>query len=134
MPSYKNISSDAKTVNGILFKLNTVKTTEKIIHDSDLELVDYEPFYNPVVANHIVEATGNQEIEISIDYENTKIISIWNDTTTRILMYINSLGNSPGMYIHPNSERSLEIFGEVEKLIFAFPSAATIYVEERKKL
>ena len=133
MPSYRNTSSDAKIVDGILFKLNTITTTTKIISDSDLERTDYEPYWNPIVANHEVTSVGAEEIVVDIDYENTKIISIWNDTTERIRVFINSISNDPPMYVHPNSERSLEVFREIERLIVSFPAVATIYIEERKQ-
>lgn len=141
MPEYRNDGSskvieNVKNESGIITPITievgkTVKT-EYILHNANLTKISDAPFYNPLQANtHVVTATGAEDKEISI-HGWTKNISIFNNSSVTVLAYINSKSNTPILYCYSNTERLITAGGRIEKLIFTFSEAATIYVEERK--
>jgi hypothetical protein len=142
MPVYKNnteerITETVKDTNGtsISFAINSGETLETtyILTDSDLTLISEAPYYNPLqAAIHEVTSTGvgnNQTVSIN---RNTKTISVFNSSGVIVDIYLRSLSNTPPLKSYPNTERLISVGSNVNQLICVFPSAATIYIEERK--
>jgi hypothetical protein len=141
MPIYKNetgniIVESVESSDGHRFNVKIVPgetyRTEYVLTDSNLTEVSEAPYYNPLMAIHTVLSTGvgdDQTIQIS---RETKLVSIFNNSSALVNVFLRSLSNLPGLPAFANTQREISVGCNVDQIIFQFSESATIYVEERK--
>ena len=142
MPTYLNSTNDVIKVkfrsdNGLDTYIEILPgkshATEKILINDNLTKTSDAPFYNPLQNDvHVVTSTGvgdDQTVGINLW---TKSISILNQSAALVNVFLCSKSNTPALKSYPYTERIVEVAGNVNQLILEFPSAATVYVEERK--
>jgi hypothetical protein len=133
MPTYRNDTDEIIVSLGIYVEPGKTIQSTKILGNGLTKISD-QPYYNPLTKPvHVVTSTGvGDDKTISIDYLNTKSISIFNSSDKLVNVYINQLENSNAIKSYPSTERVIGVDQNVEQLVLQFAGAATVYVEERK--
>lgn len=129
MPTYKNIGRSTIIVDNLCnyrFEIG-VETPTKYPHTPilhpDLEEVDVNPIYNPILAVHTPITTTVDEAYIIELNENTYQLEIWNDTNTYFYLYYNTEDNVPPTVIHKSISESTKLpIDKVSQIIMQFPS------------
>jgi hypothetical protein len=133
MPTYRNDTNQPIISLGIRFEPGQIIKSIKILEDG-LTMISDQPYYNPLSDwTEVLTSTGiGDDKEVNVDHILTKTISIFNSSDQVVDVFINQTENDKALKSYPNTERILAVNQAVEKLIFQFPAAATIYVEQRR--
>jgi len=130
MPTYKNTSHSAITVNGILFKVGENVQTEMIISHPDLDIISPYPLFNPLTRFHTVFGDGTNEEVILIDTENTKKIKIFRLLAGNLFIFLENTSNHPPMVLFPGKTIEIEVNRNCSQLVLYFSVESSCLIEE----
>ena len=109
MPTYQNITDAVIVVDGITFNpygtTGDTQTTKRHMIDPRLTMLYSYPYWNPATATSEVSGAINTTITLQSD---TNTIEVYNGSNINIRVYLNSLNNTPGLPVPPNSIRYIE--------------------------
>ena len=142
MPAYYNgtstrIVETVRDENGIdlVIEVQPGKSivTEYILTNASLTKTSDEPFWSPLQEPvNVLASTGSDDPKTLVLATKTMAVSVYNPSSVLVSCYIQSLDNAKFLYCYVNAERIIPVGGNCSQLIFTFPSAATIYVEQRR--
>ena len=140
MPVYKNetsaiIKETVEDANGSrkTFKFNPgeQKSTQYVLTDAGLTLVNAAPYFNPLMKSTSLTSTGpGNDKTHSID-RHTKAVVIYN-ASVDCTAFLRAKANTPGLIVPANTLREIAVGMNVDQIVFEFTAAGTITVEERK--
>jgi len=142
MPTYTNNTAARVTANFVnadgikidmIFEAGETKQTEYKIVNASLTTDSETPYFNPQsVAPQTVVSTGAGDPKtIDIDLDTRKLV-IWNANDVLVTLFFEATANTPGMFIYPQSSKTIDLNHNVDQVVLQFSAAATIYTEELK--